>query len=246
MFQLPIKVDIIKHKREIDGKSTAAHAAVLAPNDVNVYTYPEIPDYELNGRTVLLYPGIEACTVKELFTGKIESKTYSENVLAELPSGYNVGTLRTKILNSDFDVNEIFHVDKLPIERLILIDSTWNQSRGIFADSRLQKIPKVVLQNRISQFWRHQKGSPRWYLSTIEALHQFLLELHASAWGLSPNYQNDLTVNYPRHSQEHHIYCRPYEGEYDNLLYFFKFMYEKLHTLYKHEDMLAYKRPMKL
>lgn len=193
-----------------------------------------------------MYPGTEACTVKELFTGKIQCKTYSENVLAELPPGYNVGTLMTKVFDCELDTNEIFHVAKLPIERLILIDSTWNQSRGIFADVRLQRLPKVVLQNRISQFWRHQKGSPRWYLSTVEALHQFLLELHATAWGLSPHYQNELTKHYPRHSQGLKDCCKPYEGEYDNLLYFFKFMYEKLHTLYKHEDMLAYKRPMKL
>lgn len=167
-------------------------------------------------------------------------------MLSELPPGYNVGTLMTKVFDSDPGNSEILHVKELPIERLILIDSTWNQSRGIFADIRLQRLPKVVLQNRISQFWRHQKGSPRWYLSTIEALHQFLLELHASAWGLSPHYQNELTKHYPKHSQDYHDYCKPYMGEYDNLLYFFKFMYEKLHVLYKHEDMLAYKRPMKL
>lgn len=42
---LPIQIDIIKHQREIDGKSTAIHAAILAPNNVNIYTYPDIPDY---------------------------------------------------------------------------------------------------------------------------------------------------------------------------------------------------------
>ncbi|XP_050349915.1 tRNA-uridine aminocarboxypropyltransferase 1 [Nymphalis io] len=242
---LPIKVDIIKHKREIDGKSTAAHAAVLAPGSVNVYTYPEIPEYTIDGRTVLLYPGTEACTVKELFTGKCSSQTYTENVLAQLPTGYNVGTLMTKIINCD-DSNQIQHVEELPIDRLILIDSTWNQSRGIFADKRLQKIPQIVLQNRISQFWRHQKGSPRWYLSTIEALHQLLLELHINAWGRSKDYKNDLTKHYPIHTQENHILCKPYDGQYDNLLYFFKYMYEKLHTLYKHDELLAYKRPMEV
>lgn len=45
VFQLPIKIDIIKHASEIDGKSTAAHAAVIAPEDVTIYTYPCIPDY---------------------------------------------------------------------------------------------------------------------------------------------------------------------------------------------------------
>lgn len=44
-LQLPIKIDIIKHQNECDGKSTSAHAAVLAPDDVRVFTYPCIPDY---------------------------------------------------------------------------------------------------------------------------------------------------------------------------------------------------------
>ncbi|KAI5635350.1 DTW domain-containing protein [Phthorimaea operculella] len=240
--KLPIKVDIIKHRREIDGKSTAAHAAVLAPEDVTVYTFPEVPKYENDGRTVLLYPGTDARSVRELFTGKPSSVTYTEHRLAELPAGYNVGTLMTKIFIKDTS-SEIYHVDKLPIDRVVLIDSTWNQSRGIFADERLQRIPKIVLQNRISQFWRHQKGSPRWYLSTVEALHQLMLELHLCAWGRSKSYTSPLTLNYPIHS-ENHPDCQPYNGQYDNLLYFFKYLYEKLHKLYKHEDLMAYKRPM--
>lgn len=242
-FQLPIKVDIIKHRREIDGKSTAAHAAVLAPHDVNVYTYPDVPDYEHDGRTVLLYPGTEARSVRELFTGIETNTTYSEHRLAELPHGYNIGTLMTKIyLNNG--CNEIYHVQKLPIDRVVLIDSTWNQSRGIYADKKLQNLPKIVLQNRISQFWRHQKGSPRWYLSTVEALHQLMLELHLCAWGRNSRYTSYLTLHYPIHDDEDHSHCEPYNGQYDNLLYFFKYLYEKLHSLYKHEDLLAYKRPM--
>ena len=49
-LQLPIKLDIIKHPSECDGKSTSAHAAILAPDDVNIYTYPTIPDYEPKDR----------------------------------------------------------------------------------------------------------------------------------------------------------------------------------------------------
>lgn len=241
-FQLPIKVDIIKHRKEIDGKSTAAHAAVLAPHDINVYTYPDVPDYVLDDRTVLLYPGAEAKTVPELFTNQQEP-TYSEFMISQQPAGYNVGTLRTKIMNKNRE-NQIYHVKNLPIDKVVLIDSTWNQSRGIYSDERLQKIPKIVLQNRPSQFWRHQKGSPRWYLSTVEALHELMLELHLCAWGCSEHYKSDLTKDYPVHRDENHPHCKPYNGQYDNLLYFFKYMYEKLHSLYRHDDLLAYKRPM--
>lgn len=45
--RLPVQIDIIKHKREIDGKSTAIHAAILASDNVNIYTYPNIPDYSI-------------------------------------------------------------------------------------------------------------------------------------------------------------------------------------------------------
>ena len=38
-------VDIIKHPKELDGKSTAVHAALLAPDHVNIYTYPVFPNY---------------------------------------------------------------------------------------------------------------------------------------------------------------------------------------------------------
>lgn len=192
----------------------------------------------------MLFPGAEAKTVEELFSGQLDTPSYSELLLAELPSGYCVGTLMKKVLK-DQESHEIYHTQELPIDRVVLIDSTWNQSRGIYADKRLQKIPTIVLQKRASQFWRHQRGSPRWYLSTIEALHQVLLELHMCAWGRSENYDSYLTSHYPVHSkEENHPLCHPYNGQYDNLLYFFKFMYEKLHKLYKHDSLLAYKRSM--
>jgi len=43
ILQLPFTVSIVKHPQEIDGKSTAIHAAILAPESVKIYTYPELP-----------------------------------------------------------------------------------------------------------------------------------------------------------------------------------------------------------
>ncbi|KAK4289844.1 hypothetical protein Pmani_037217 [Petrolisthes manimaculis] len=43
--KLPFQIDILKHPKEIDGKSTAVHAALMAPDHVNIYTYPNFPDY---------------------------------------------------------------------------------------------------------------------------------------------------------------------------------------------------------
>ena len=43
---LPCKIDILKHPREVDGKSTAAHAKVICPSDVRIFTWPDIPNYD--------------------------------------------------------------------------------------------------------------------------------------------------------------------------------------------------------
>lgn len=168
-------------------------------------------------------------------------------------------------------------------------------------------LPCVVLQSRISQFWRHQNGSPRWYLATIEAIHQFLMELHTVAWNMNSgnlraesmamgrngqktqeistcvktsknidtadrDAKQDISAadkishlcgtsnengtgehsNNPDCFQNEHKKISdtseclgPYKGEYDNLLFFFCYMYNKIHKLYDHEDLRAYKRPLK-
>lgn len=57
--QLPVKIDIIKHPNETDGKSTAIHAKILAPSDVTMYTYPCVPEYDKNNvGCYLSYPFI--------------------------------------------------------------------------------------------------------------------------------------------------------------------------------------------
>lgn len=96
-----------------------------------------------------------------------------------LPKGINRSTLLKHRLNEIVDENDeqqpsanrnnsIYNLDNLPVKRAIFIDSTWNQCKRIFNDHRINRLRTVVLQNRLSQFWRHQKGSPRWFLATIE------------------------------------------------------------------------------
>ncbi|KAL0134563.1 hypothetical protein PUN28_001392 [Cardiocondyla obscurior] len=225
--KLPIKIDIIKHPREIDGKSTAAHAAVLAPMDVKIYTYPDFPEILNKEETVLVFPNKDSAkniTVEDLF--KREER--SCDISPEIPE-------------------TIF-----PIKRAIFIDSTWQQTKSIYKDQRLRELRCVILRSRISQFWRHQKKSPRWYLATIEAIHQFLVELHTYALGIEEEYNNfgDLMES---NTDKWFDYCvtnneeimQKYNGQYDNLLYFFKYMYEKIHSMYNHNRLLAYKRPVK-
>ncbi|XP_012143570.2 tRNA-uridine aminocarboxypropyltransferase 1 [Megachile rotundata] len=229
-IKLPIKIDIIKHAREIDGKSTAIHAVILAPEDVRIFTYPDFPEIEDKEKTVLIFPSQFGMSVDSLFMKEIKK---DDKVIVK------------QIRNT------------IPITRAIFIDSTWHQTKAIYKDQRLRDLQCVILKSRISQFWRHQKKSPRWYLATIEAIHQFLVELHTCAYGILPEYAdinnagkeiinevNSMNDTTQCHINELSKLDQRYKGQYDDLLYFFKYMYEKIHTMYDHDQLWAYKRPL--
>ncbi|XP_052865659.1 tRNA-uridine aminocarboxypropyltransferase 1 [Anopheles cruzii] len=256
---LPLKVDIIKHKNEIDGKSTAVHAAILAPEDVTIHSYPNIPDYREEEGVVLIFPTPTALTVASLFSGE----TYQMKENYGLPKGYHMGTLLRFRLHDIVDA----HVQQseeaaepngalsnIPVRRAVFIDSTWNQCRGIYKDERLSSLRTVVIQNRISQFWRHQRNSPRWFLATVEAVHQFLMEVHIAAWGLDSRYRGLEHIHLKKDAiAEGRIFLpdaqetegvKPYNGQYDNILFFFRHMYNLIHKYYDHEKLKSYRRPL--
>lgn len=60
---------------------------------------------------------------------------------------------------------------------------------------------QVELKMRKTCFWRHQKGKPDSYLATIEAIYYFLRDYHK------------------------YYLCQEYDGEYDNLLFFYSFLH---------------------
>ena len=86
-------------------------------------------------------------------------------------------------------------------------------------------LPRVELEPRQTMFWRHQKGKPREYLATIEVhtcsenQRKLILSLFQAIYYFMVDYQKATSDE-------------QYNGEYDNLLFFFKFMYEKIHQLY--------------
>lgn len=255
-----MSIDIIKHKNETEGKSTAVHAAILAPKYVTVYEYPSIPDYSKEDGVVLIFPSNKSTDVHSLFSDHVQANNL------QLPKGYNMGTLLKRIpVEQCHTVDEQNSDDKLPchlpIKKAVFIDSTWNQSRSIYKDANISSMRCVVLQNRLSQFWRHQKDSPRWYLATIEAIHQFLIELHINAWGIDETYlgfenlglnmsaicdkiKRINTVRADDASGEASMVNAPYNGQYDNLLFFFTHMYKLIHSYYDHNKLKAYKRPV--
>lgn len=204
-IKLPVKIDIIKHPNETDGKSTAIHAKILAPNDVTIYTYPCIPEFEgERHKVVLVFPGPGSVTMEELMQqlhqsgGKFTEldepcpKRLKEEIQNETPIVQTPGP-------GGLAAAEMLMA--CPIQRVVFIDSTWNQTNKIITDERLQALLQVELKTRKTCFWRHQKGSPDTYLATIEAIYYFLKDYHEQCLKQK--------------------YC----GEYDNLLFFYSYLH---------------------
>lgn len=98
----------------------------------------------------------------------------------------------------------------LPFDRVVFIDSTWRQTKAIVSDPRVRPLLSncVVLREHESLFWRHQRHTPRTYLSTIEAIYYFFVDLDKALVDDSDGHR------------------------YDNLLFFFKHTYNRLRKKY--------------
>lgn len=222
---------------------------MIAPDYCQIYEYPDIPDYDVE-TTVLIFPSTKSVSISSLFKG-VSSSDFIEN--QGLESGFQVGTMQKKNLEdilsdvardkltSEDEKEKQYTAENLPFKTAVFIDSTWNQCRGIYKDPRINSLKSCIIQKRITKFWRTQKGAPNWYLSTIEAIHQFLLEVHINAWGISHNYFTEcledlqLDASFIPPSK---IIKKPesgedlsYSGQYDNLLYFFSFLYSLIHSM---------------
>ncbi|KAI7834613.1 DTW domain-containing protein [Kickxella alabastrina] len=155
-IRLPFKMDVIKHARELDGKSTAVHAKIIAPEDIEIITYSDtcLDDVDPS-RTALLFPGPDAQDISEL--------------------------------------------DASTFDRVIVIDGTWSQAKGMVHNSiKLRRMQKVTVKPRRTRFWRYQNLDDS-FMATIEAIY-FLYR---------DSFKNG-----------------EYDGEYDALMYFYKYFYD--------------------
>ncbi|KAI8141736.1 DTW domain-containing protein [Fennellomyces sp. T-0311] len=65
-LKLPVPLNVIKHEQELDGKSTAIHAGVIAKDDVHIYSWQQIPEFENPEMSLLLFPGPDAKQLKDI------------------------------------------------------------------------------------------------------------------------------------------------------------------------------------
>ncbi|XP_023394827.1 tRNA-uridine aminocarboxypropyltransferase 1 isoform X3 [Loxodonta africana] len=137
LVKLPLKIDIIKHPKETDGKSTAVHAKLLAPEFVDIYTYPCIPEYEEKDHEVaLVFPGPKSVSIKDI-------SSHLQKRIRNNGSGKNDDPDKPSVKRKKAEGQDVcdFSESKwkgTTLKRIIFIDSTWNQTNKIFTDERLQ------------------------------------------------------------------------------------------------------------
>ncbi|XP_022710266.1 DTW domain-containing protein 1-like isoform X3 [Varroa jacobsoni] len=181
--KLPFIVDIIKHGKELNGKSTGVQASILS-KEVNLFVYPNIPKYEDPSKVLLIFP------CKEQFDDVCRQRSVQ------------LGTEEKCVLC------EGRHI-KFAFNRVILIDSTWCQTKKILLDDRIASLPyRAGLTGRKSVFWRPQRGQNLEYLATVEALHEI-----CRRWLMIQS-------------------CLEAE-KVDNILFFFRYFYDKITSRYR-------------
>ncbi|PVU86194.1 hypothetical protein BB559_006617 [Furculomyces boomerangus] len=150
-IDLPLHLHIFKHFQELDGKSTAIHAKIVADKSVTIHKYPSQEPISLDPKKcLLLYPGPDAKTMEEL---SIE------------------GTLD--------NFTDIIVIDGTwkQARGMICSESRPEHMRkhSVLQKNLLLNAQKLSIKPRKTKFWRYQNNGPS-HLATIEAIYFMFYE----------------------------------------------------------------------
>ena len=104
-------------------------------------------------------------------------------------------------------MTELTEAELKAIKKVVIIDSTWNQTRRYMHSENIRNLKMVKIQTEKTVFWRYQKGDMDSSLSSAEALYFFFRD-----------YEVALNCENKDYSK--------YSGKYDNLLWFFAYNFK--------------------
>jgi DTW domain len=114
--------------------------------------------------------------------------------------------------NHSKTLSEFSDSDLESINKFIFIDSTWHQTTSMMKNKNLAALPMLRLENHTTAFWRYQNESKN-SLATIEAVYYTYVDYH-------------------KEMKNRGLYQDDYQGQYDNLLWYFVFNYNVIQTEY--------------
>jgi hypothetical protein len=77
--RLPLAVHIVKHPNELQSKSTAVHAKILAPDSVHIHSYPAMPEGLDPATTVVAFPSRDAVDAADLDVSNLQSIVFIDS-----------------------------------------------------------------------------------------------------------------------------------------------------------------------
>jgi hypothetical protein len=115
-------------------KSTAVHAKILAPSSVNIFEYPNFPDYNTE-EVLLLYP-TEVQNISFVF---LFQRQYNSKLIC----------VQDAIHIKDMDIEQA-----KKIKRVVFVDSQWHSAHRILRHEKLMKLTCVKFTSYKTFFWR--------------------------------------------------------------------------------------------
>lgn len=109
------------------------------------------------------------------------------------------------------DVQSMSHEEIKAIKHLVIIDSTWHQTKHFMREPNIMSLKKVKIQTEKTAFWRYQRISET-NLSTIEAMYFFFRDYETNL-----SHGGDLSK---------------YAGKWDDLLYYYVYNYWLIQHIY--------------
>ncbi|KAF9356476.1 DTW domain-containing protein 1 [Mortierella sp. AD094] len=222
-LKLPIKIDVIKHEQEREGKSTALHAKILAPDDVEVYGWKSMPKYENVDRLLLLFPSPGAKTLSEIDPASFDKLVVIDGTWEQA----------NKMSKSDSPLVRMKRVTIAPHETLF-----WRHQRK--TDDHLATIEAIYY------FLREYHET---YLSAIpDSVVEVVSDEEASMQkGESENNNNNTAgtgsslepiattkkVITPHKEWIDSQKLGPYTNQFDDMLWFYKYFYELIQRTYR-------------
>lgn len=149
---LPLELLVVKHWQELEGKSTAIHAKLLAPAQVTLAVFDPVRSSPL---------------IRPFASPPADPSDHAKFV---------VDPVRDVVLFPDGEAAGVAQIDWTHVRRLVVIDGTWRQAKAMLQTAPLAALPKVKLDGtHQTAFWRYQSLGPH-CLATIEAIHRFCQE----------------------------------------------------------------------
>ncbi|EPT25591.1 DTW domain-containing protein [Toxoplasma gondii TgCatPRC2] len=156
-LQLPLTFHIVRHPKEKASKSSAVPLGIVAPDQVHIHTFPDLPPSLFPGRSSV-DKSSEQQDRKEFKRGK-----------------------RLHVLLPDDDATPIDRVNWDEVEGCVLLDCTWFQVPGLRRHPGISELPKIALGGYSSIFWRQHKHNEACFLSTAECVYHVLVAFHEAA-----------------------------------------------------------------